>query len=53
MIFCYIFADVEEEIVWKHFNECGRILNVRIIRDNKTSLGKGFGYVEFDVSYPI
>lgn len=39
--------DVEEEAVWKHFEGCGKIVNVRVIRDKQTNLGKGFGYVLF------
>ncbi|RKP12533.1 hypothetical protein BJ684DRAFT_16986 [Piptocephalis cylindrospora] len=39
--------DVEEEAVWKHFEGCGQIVNVRVIRDKQTNLGKGFGYVLF------
>lgn len=30
-----------------HFEDCGDILNVRVIRDPKTHEGKGFGYVFF------
>ncbi|KAI9504550.1 hypothetical protein BX070DRAFT_181342, partial [Coemansia spiralis] len=37
----------EEEDLWRHFDACGSVENVRIIRDAKTSLGKGFGYVQF------
>ena len=32
------------------FNECGEIEAVRIIRDSKTGLGKGFGFILFEVS---
>lgn len=42
--------DIEEEPVRKHFEDCGDIRNVRLIRDKKTCLGKGFGYVNFQVS---
>jgi len=34
----------------KHFAECGEIDNVRIIRDKTTGVGKGFGYIVFEVS---
>ncbi|KAJ2604760.1 Nucleolar protein 12 [Coemansia sp. RSA 1804] len=37
----------EEEDLWRHFEACGAVENVRIVRDPKTSLGKGFGYVQF------
>ncbi|XP_076100181.1 uncharacterized protein LOC143069436 [Mytilus galloprovincialis] len=39
--------DITENEVWKHFEDCGEIENVRIIRDNKTGTGKGIGYIEF------
>lgn len=40
---------VEDESLWTHFAECGKIQDVRIVRDNTNGLGKGFGYVNFDV----
>ncbi|KAH3675135.1 hypothetical protein WICMUC_002791 [Wickerhamomyces mucosus] len=40
------FEEKEEEL-WKIFNSCGEIENVRIVRDSKTNVGKGFGYVQF------
>jgi len=33
--------------VWTTFEDCGEIESVRLIRDNQTSIGKGFGYVLF------
>jgi nucleolar protein 12 len=39
--------DVNDEDVWKAFEECGEIENVRLVRDRATSVGKGFGYVLF------
>lgn len=36
-----------EEEVRAHFAECGSIENVRIVRDPKTFLGKGIGYIMF------
>ncbi|KAM9324221.1 RNA-binding protein 34 [Gastrophryne carolinensis] len=39
--------DIEEESLRNHFSECGTIEAVRIVRDNKTGIGKGFGYVLF------
>lgn len=38
---------VENESLYKFFEKCGEINSVRIIRDRKTLLGKGFGYVTF------
>jgi nucleolar protein 12 len=39
--------DVTDEEVYQHFSSCGPIDYVRVIRDNKTGIGKGFGYVAF------
>lgn len=39
--------DIEEEVLRNHFSECGTVEAVRIIRDQKTGIGKGFGYVLF------
>lgn len=39
--------EITEEPIWKHFKECGEIEYVRLIRDSKTNIGKGFGYVQF------
>ena len=46
-----MFVDIEEEAVRGHFADCGTIDNVRIVRDAKTSLGKGFCYISFNVSF--
>lgn len=45
--------DVKDESVHSHFSKCGEIDNVRIIRDNKTGVGKGFGYVQFKTADSI
>ena len=45
--------DIEEELVRQHFSVCGAITNVRVIRDQKTGAGKGFGYVTFVVTCDI
>ncbi|XP_044264947.1 RNA-binding protein 34 [Tribolium madens] len=37
----------EEDDLWKTFESCGPISSVRIVRDKKTGVGKGFGYVNF------
>ncbi|CCJ28747.1 unnamed protein product [Pneumocystis jirovecii] len=39
--------DAQEEQLWSYFAHCGEIEFVRIVRDNKTNLGKGFAYVQF------
>jgi len=46
-----LLSDIEEEPVRQHFTVCGAITNVRIIRDQKTGAGKGFGYVTFAVMF--
>lgn len=45
-MFCF-FSDTAEEDLWKTFEVCGEIVSVRIVRDGKTNIGKGFGYVNF------
>ncbi|KAI8055132.1 hypothetical protein BDF22DRAFT_741727 [Syncephalis plumigaleata] len=40
--------DAQEELLWRHFGDCGRIVNVRMVRDRKSNVGKGFAYVEFE-----
>ncbi|XPS93473.1 Nucleolar protein 12 [Ascochyta lentis] len=39
-------ADIEEGL-WQQFAKCGKIENVRVIRDAQTRIGKGFAYVQF------
>ena len=39
--------NISEEKVWEFFGTCGQVTNVRLVRDRKTNLGKGFGYVTF------
>jgi RNA recognition motif-containing protein len=39
---------VQEEDLRKHFEDCGKILNVRIIRDSVSLIGKGFAYIMFE-----
>ncbi|SCU84878.1 LANO_0C02652g1_1 [Lachancea nothofagi CBS 11611] len=36
-----------EESLWKHFGKTGDIEYVRVVRDSKTNVGKGFAYVQF------
>ncbi|XP_077287475.1 uncharacterized protein LOC143912138 [Arctopsyche grandis] len=42
--------NIEEEKVRELFGNCGTILSVRLIRDKKTQVGKGFGFVNFEKS---
>lgn len=41
-------SDVEEGL-WRTFATCGKVESVRVVRDPKTRVGKGFAYVQFDV----
>lgn len=44
-------SDIEEGL-WRVFGEkAGKVENVRVIRDPKTRVGKGFAYVQFYVSF--
>jgi len=40
--------EASEESLWKHFGQCGKVDNVRIVRDAKTNVGKGIAYVSFE-----
>ncbi|XP_009697499.1 PREDICTED: RNA-binding protein 34, partial [Cariama cristata] len=40
--------DISDDAVREHFSDCGGVVAVRIVRDKKTGLGKGFGYVLFE-----
>lgn len=44
-----IFTEVDDETIRNHFLECGNVTGVRIVRDRNTGIGKGFGYVLFEV----
>ncbi|NXF19926.1 RBM34 protein, partial [Rhodinocichla rosea] len=39
--------DICDDTVREHFQDCGDIVGVRVVRDRTTGLGKGFGYVLF------
>ncbi|KAK9472140.1 uncharacterized protein V1510DRAFT_141720 [Dipodascopsis tothii] len=39
--------EIEDEPIWQHFRQCGDVEYVRVIRDSKTNVGKGFAYVQF------
>ncbi|NXN95104.1 RBM34 protein, partial [Rhinopomastus cyanomelas] len=40
--------DITDDAVREHFSVCGDVMAVRVVRDRKTGLGKGFGYVLFE-----
>lgn len=42
-------SDVEEGL-WRQFGKAGTVESVRVVRDEKTRVGKGFAYVQFVVS---
>lgn len=35
--------DAQEEAVWAHFEQCGKVQYVRLVREPRSQLGKGFG----------
>ncbi|CAG8954903.1 hypothetical protein HYFRA_00008591 [Hymenoscyphus fraxineus] len=39
-------SDVEEGL-WRQFGKAGTVESVRVVRDEKTRVGKGFAYVQF------
>nr|XP_061792115.1 RNA-binding protein 34-like [Nerophis lumbriciformis] len=39
--------ELQELPLRRHFEECGAVEAVRLVRDNNTGLGKGFGYILF------
>lgn len=43
-------SDVEEGL-WRQFGKAGKVESVRVVRDEKTRVGKGFAYVQFEVSF--
>ena len=40
--------DATEERLYQMFADCGKIENLRIVRDRKFNIGKGFAYIQFD-----
>ncbi|NWV16603.1 RBM34 protein, partial [Origma solitaria] len=40
--------DIRDDAVREHFHVCGDVVGVRVVRDKRTGLGKGFGYVLFE-----
>lgn len=41
---------VQEEELRAHFADVGKILNVRVIRDKETFIGKGIAYIQFSTT---
>lgn len=39
--------NADEEKLRKHFEDAGKVESVRLIRDSRTQLNKGFGFVSF------
>ncbi|QLL34049.1 hypothetical protein HG536_0F03740 [Torulaspora globosa] len=37
----------DDESLWAHFRSCGDIEYVRVVRDSRTNMGKGFAYIQF------
>nr|XP_031316693.1 RNA-binding protein 34 isoform X3 [Camelus dromedarius] len=44
---------IEESAVEKHFLDCGSVVAVRVVRDQVTGAGRGFGYVLFEEGSPV
>ncbi len=45
-------SDIEEGL-WRQFGKAGTVESVRVIRDEKTRVGKGFAYVQFQVCLEV
>lgn len=41
------FSECDENTLWNHFGECGPIESVRLVKDRKSGMNKGIGYVNF------
>lgn len=46
-------SDIDELAFRRHFEECGSVEAVRLVRDQNSGLGKGFGYILFEVQPKI
>lgn len=46
---CVCVSDINELAFRRHFEECGSVEAVRLVRDQNSGLGKGFGYILFEV----
>lgn len=40
--------DITEHPLREHFEDCGNVEAVRLVRDRESGMGKGFGYVLFE-----
>ncbi|XP_076001610.1 RNA-binding protein 34 [Genypterus blacodes] len=40
--------EISERALRQHFDECGEVEAVRLVRDKNSGMGKGFGYVLFE-----
>ncbi|KAJ8002233.1 hypothetical protein DPEC_G00177770 [Dallia pectoralis] len=40
--------DISELPLRQHFEQCGRVDGVRLVRDKNSGMGKGFGYILFE-----
>jgi nucleolar protein 12 len=45
-------SDIEEGL-WRQFGKAGTVESVRVVRDEKTRVGKGFAYVQFEVGLQV
>lgn len=43
----FLFSECDDNTIWNNFNKCGEIESVRLVRDRKTGLNRGIGYVNF------
>lgn len=46
---CVCASAAEEDDLWKMFESCGKISGIRLVRDRRTGVGKGFAYINFEV----
>lgn len=49
-MFSILFLELTDDELWQAFEDCGEIESVRIIKDRKTYLGRGLGYVNFSTT---
>lgn len=47
---CFL-SEINELPLRQHFDECGTVEGVRLVRDVNSGMGKGFGYVLFEVGH--